>query len=718
MPEEKKIEHIVLLMLENRSFDHLLGWLYKDDQPKHHIPPLKPNERAYEGLQGLDLSKFINKSGDKAQIPVEGVSGLTIPSISPGEEFEQVERQLFNGKSPITPETIAPMNGYLDDYVNVLEHLETSPENIDFFAPHIMQTYTTTQLPVLNGLAKHYAVCDHWYSSVPSQTNTNRAFSLTGTSQGLVNNGFLQKNPYAIALSKLLGFGVGDDHFTEETLFNALEESGESWHVFWETSLVPNKISHIIKLIQNIGIDEVRQEIEKLRTEAVNAWLGKDNIISTSINVLLDFASEVASFVAEHGAEYMLSLTDGKIDSCYTYRLFKGISERLPNAEQNFSKLDQFHEMARSGNLPKFSFIEPFWSISHESVDRGFEQFATALGNDYHAPSNLDVGEAYVQSIYESLIANKEAWEKTLLIITFDEPVGTYDHVPPPAAVSPWAPGEKPPKLQDDFEFNRLGGRVPAILVSPYIKQGTVFRSETDTPYDHTSIIKTVLKLVGQPEKMNDFGERTKSAPSFDQVLTETSPRTDERELSFLQHTRKAGESLNYYDRFYLQHEDGSYITKSELTNKITLVGLRAPLDVFNLDAGLTAYFPTLGQEDERVMFYLQKSEDRPKTGQINSGDIVKLITTDVNLPSHIVLGAWKDSHDCYYYNDYLHGENNTKQEWTIHTENNQGIVFGEDITLSNQFFNEYLAQDSRPLQGKWISTRKSKTKWKIVPVE
>ena len=68
-----------------------------------------------------------------------------------------------------------------------------------------MQSYTPDQLPVINGLAEHYAVGDMWFSSVPSQTNPNRAFALCGTSMGLVNNGFLEKDPRAVPLRKRSG---------------------------------------------------------------------------------------------------------------------------------------------------------------------------------------------------------------------------------------------------------------------------------------------------------------------------------------------------------------------------------------------------------------------------------------------------------------------------------------------------------------------------------
>src|SRR6185436_1546910 len=146
-------------------------------------------------------------------------------------------------------------------------------------------------------------------------------------------------------------------------------------------------------------------------------------------------------------------------------------------------------------------FIEPEWSISPQSTGSSTTSGNVLyhLGNDYHPPSNLDGGENLLKSVYSSLIANPTTWNKTLLIVTFDEPVGSFDHVPPPPdrAAIPWGAGKAPAKLEEGFTFDRYGGRVPTLLISPLIEKGTVFRSETDTPYDHTSLIATLLKWRG-----------------------------------------------------------------------------------------------------------------------------------------------------------------------------------------------------------------------------
>ncbi|OHU84245.1 MULTISPECIES: alkaline phosphatase family protein [Pseudoalteromonas] len=739
MATQHNIEHIVLLMLENRSLDNLLGWLYENDVPNLNIPSLKPDERAYDGLQGLDLNALTNHAEHLSQPPVRGVSGLTIPSVSPGESFEQVNMQLFNTDTQASVDTHPTMNGYLADYVRVLRKdaherglsEQQTTEEVSFYAPHIMETHSPVQLPVLNQLARHYAVSDQWFSSVPSQTNTNRAFSLTGTSQGLVNNGYLETNPDAEMVEEILGMGLGDDRFLHKTIFNALEESGQSWKVFWETSMIPEKISKLLNLISSQSVDEVQQKIDHVISQIDLATGVFDTVFGTKLKQRLESIRALLPKLVPI-KDYLAELSSGELDSCYTYRLFPALQKDINDLESHFAKIDDFHTMARDGNLPKFSYLEPYWTISESAVDRGVKTLFTEMGNDYHPPGNLNVAENYVQAVYESLTANQQAWQKTLFIITFDEPVGAYDHIPPGPATPPWGDGEpdfeptigfdgKPkPLLQNGFKFDRLGGRVPTLLISPHIAPSTVFRSDTNTPFDHTSMIKTVLKLLGHEEKIAEFGERVKHAPTFENVLNTSELRNDAREVDFLQRGKAIGQPLCYYDRFYLKNQNGDYICHSEEALKVSYITLPSGLEQFNLDVGLSAYFPTVNTQDKRVIFYAQKSADRPYQGPIKQHDVIKIISTETQQSTHVVLGAWRDSHDCYYFNDYLHGDNNTRQQWLVEQINGEEtLTFGTQVKLENNWFSDQrLAHDDRWLQGKWLSTTRIGDTWTIEPVE
>src|SRR5665213_343087 len=109
-------------------------------------------------------------------------------------------------------------------------------------------------------------------------------------------------------------------------------------------------------------------------------------------------------------------------------------------------------------------------------------------------------------------------WEETLLIISFDEHGGTYDHVAPPKTVRP----DDSPSIQP-FSFDRLGVRVPTILVSPHVRPGSIFRAPTNSEYDfdHTSIIATLARWVGRDPATVDLGLRVASAPTFEDLIVD-----------------------------------------------------------------------------------------------------------------------------------------------------------------------------------------------------
>ena len=286
---------------------------------------------------------------------------------------------------------------------------------------------------------------------------------------------------------------------------------------------------------------------------------------------------------------YLKELSSAELVSDYTHRLFPEIL-KIKDADSHFTKLanlDEFHKAARAGQLPNFTYIQPEWTIGESGTGGGLKSVLFHQGDDYHPPGNLDAAENLVKQIYNSLISNRAAWEKTLLIITFDEPIGSFDHYPPPAAIPPWVKGTEPAfKREYNFNFDRYGGRVPTILVSPLVEKGTVFRSTTKVPFDHTSLIATILKWRGLENK--DFGERTKQAPTFDNIVSLSTPRNDEKEVRFLQISHKASEPVRFYDRFYLKDAMGKYIT-----------GFREhavfPGSFFAEDPTFSEYFPIQG---------------------------------------------------------------------------------------------------------------------------
>jgi len=106
-------------MLGNRSFDSMLGWLYKNDAPAFNIPAAAPGD-LFRGLQSVDLDSFTNTamSGTLSAKPTRGVQGFTVPDIDPGEEFSHVNAQFYGTSTP-APDAPITMTGVLADFVGI-----------------------------------------------------------------------------------------------------------------------------------------------------------------------------------------------------------------------------------------------------------------------------------------------------------------------------------------------------------------------------------------------------------------------------------------------------------------------------------------------------------------------------------------------------------------------------------------------------------------------
>ncbi|HZE36020.1 MAG TPA: alkaline phosphatase family protein, partial [Candidatus Eisenbacteria bacterium] len=150
---DPRIRHIVVLMLENRSFDHMLGMLMPD------IP----------GLRGVKPGDYFNESADGTRYYVtDGARYQGQFTVDPSHEFENVHEQLG-----ISGSGVPSMRGFVSSY----QRAGGNPANI-------MRCFRPEQLPALTALAKHYLVCDNWFASVPGATAPNRQFAHFGTSFG------------------------------------------------------------------------------------------------------------------------------------------------------------------------------------------------------------------------------------------------------------------------------------------------------------------------------------------------------------------------------------------------------------------------------------------------------------------------------------------------------------------------------------------------------
>jgi phospholipase C len=174
------------------------------------------------------------------------------------------------------------------------------------------------------------------------------------------------------------------------------------------------------------------------------------------------------------------------------------------------SKISAFYKACVEGTLPSVSWIDPNFTLV--DVDALLN-----WANDDHPPADIARGQNLVARIYNHLIASPN-WKDTLLVVTYDEHGGFYDHVCPPPS-----PGG------DTAPFDKLGVRVPALVVSPWVPRGTPFNGILD----HTCIARTALELFA-PQRVHELSPRVSASASLVPLLSESAPRKDERRLDGL----------------------------------------------------------------------------------------------------------------------------------------------------------------------------------------
>ena len=415
-----KIKHVVYLMVENRSFDHVCGWLYEQGEKGIRFVG---RDGPFQGASTEMFNLAPDGKGGERKVHLEKYRdgelseewSLDFLDVDPYHDHSDVMRQYYYKHPQGHAEGLSPdMGGFVWNNAS----------------DSVMWTYSPAQLPILNGLARRYAVSDAWFSSMPGATDSNRAFAFTGSTLGQLNN--FQNGPQYVDWP---------DAPRRQSI----------WKVLWTHGFTDWKIYNSIE------------------------WM---------------------KFV-------------------HTYHLY--LQGQIPSVDANPSRylatIDQFKQDALAGKLPAFSFLEPVW-------------VGSAGTTSYHPGPDVVPGEQALNDIYNTLKASP-GWKETLFIITFDEHGGIFDHVPPPMAVNPW-----PNDDIDGFRFDRMGVRVPTILVSPWIEEQTVFRSGTEVEYDATSFLATLLHWYGIPKANWALGERAHRAPTFEAVLQRTAPRDDAPSLT------------------------------------------------------------------------------------------------------------------------------------------------------------------------------------------
>ncbi len=428
-----KINHFVVLMLENRSFDNMLGALGRFyDAPSQ-----------FDGLSGTEYNS--TEAGQVVQVnnvPGTGSNALGIPYANPGEKWIDINEQLF-GTYPDPPSNATPtMGGFVKNYMRHNSQFEPRDPK------HVMHYFTPDQVPVLSRLALEFAVCDRWFASAPCQTWPNRFFMHAGTAKDIAHPDALgyEDNKYQYSAAPVLA-----------------PISWFSWLISW---VLPS--------------------------------YGRPPTLAFSSPTIF---SKLQKAIPKN--QWKIYWTDFSHASTMQEVLDQLNNQMFGKADVQFLNYSQFLDDCKGGALPAYSFIEPSFEFD---------------ANDQHPPRELPAGERLIAEIYNALRNGpRSQWLSTMFIIIYDEHGGLYDHVPPPVAVSPDATRTQP------FNFDRYGVRVPAVLVSPYIKPRTILRPPPGAryPFDHTSIIATLRKrfVLGDP-----LSARDAAAPDLEGVLNLEGP--------------------------------------------------------------------------------------------------------------------------------------------------------------------------------------------------
>jgi phospholipase C len=207
------ITNVVVLMLENRSFDHMLGYLYAG------TGNVSPSGQPYDGLAGTESCPDASGSPVPVfQITPAAGSAYFMPGADPGEGYKATNNQYYGSvNGPASSGQAATCQGFVTDFAYTIgwEAKETAG-NWDIVpgttAGDIMGCFTPQSLPVLSALAQGYAVCDQWFASAPTETLPNRAFAGCGTSQGHMDD--------------------DTKTFTAPSIFGLLGGQGISWGIY------------------------------------------------------------------------------------------------------------------------------------------------------------------------------------------------------------------------------------------------------------------------------------------------------------------------------------------------------------------------------------------------------------------------------------------------------------------------------------------------------
>ena len=353
------IETVVVVMMENRSFDHMVGYLSLSSTPG----PL-----PLEGLSSDPTWRDAHANPyDGKNFAVHRLDPAAGVLIDPPHDHASIALQIST--SPAGPGPTL-MGGFVESYV---QFASTPPPDPTV----VMGYFDKAAVPIFDFFARNYCVCDHWFSAVPLGTQANRLMAMAGESLVLDNAPLLLPE--------------------QPLVYDWLTEHKISWCTYQSGDFLP-------------------------------------------------FFSLMPKWLPEMGTSLTASFLIGMPGRFRRYTRFKS-------------------EWQSNNSMPSVIFIEPEYTDGPH-----------ATPNDDHPPTGVAPGQAFLADIYETLTSNPARWAKTMLVITYDEHGGFFDHFAPLSI----------PTMVAGQQIARTGVRVPGFVVSPHVAPGTVFTG----PLDHTSILQ------------------------------------------------------------------------------------------------------------------------------------------------------------------------------------------------------------------------------------
>jgi len=451
----KDVEHVVILMQENRPFDHHFGTLrgvrgFSDPRAVNINLPLHGGGTA-------PASVFLQPAGAANE-----AAGFSVPPDTVGGPSGGV------GVIPpwrANPNDVNPPQANLGSvYLNGTDHgwgathLAWNGGKYDNWAnqngPLVMLYMTREDLPYHHALADAFTVGDAYFCSIMGPTNPNRMYLWSGCVGNLSNLGPGGTDGHGAGPVTYNGLSVNNAYFTFPTLPEVLQSAGVTWRIYQDlagATFAPDFGDGTGNNFAGNFTDNPVLYFNQYATAPVSSPLFQNACTGTEIINIIPAATAPAS--------------DWK---AWTAHLF-----------------DQFRSDVQSGKLPQVSWV------------------VAPAGYTEHADWPLNYGAWYISQILNILVSNPEVFSKTALIIDYDEADGSFDHIVPPTAPQTPTDGASTVSIENEIVTTStpngpigLGTRVPLLVISPWSKGGYV----VSQVFDHTSVVQFIEKRFGVHE--------------------------------------------------------------------------------------------------------------------------------------------------------------------------------------------------------------------------